>query len=513
MNSRARRRLRGSRLTAVVCGLAVAAGALVSASDVLAAPTPAAVQAVHAHLAYRCRFPAGPGPAGVTVTATLPSAALAGQPIELTGLRTTVTFPRSAVARLRKDGVTAVTARDVLTATVANNANAVTALWPGRVRKPVPVPATDRLHLTFSGTVPPVTAHKPGTLTLTASGLSLALALRRANAAQANQPVQTVTCTLTPGQDTKLATVAVTAAPARPGSGRHAKRPAPATGGGIPKGCGKRFIHGGIKNPLLGCAYLIGYADVHKLNEAALVGPAVNGTAPAALLNVDTYGTDTSLVHGTLHLFNCTAVKLDYHQQLEFPPARSTFLTFGFAPVTAVLHLAEATWPHPPKENPRCYKGVLGNFKPVHLTSPLISVFTDTNTNVQLGEPILNTGTTYLSIRVSRVAVNGVPLNVGPNCGVPGPVRAVLIGHGIDVPKAEGYTVVGGGPLTGTVTIPNFTHCGVGENLDPLLSASISGPANFQLMTQGVLCVPAQGHHGCPPKVPKPLRHVKKLKS
>ena len=120
----------------------------------------------------------------------------AGQPIELSGLRTIVTFPRSAVARLRRLGATAVTARDVLTATVADNANAVTALWPGQARKPVPVPATDRLRLTFSGKVPPVRAGKPGTVTFTASGLSLALALRRANAAQANQAVQTVTCTL-----------------------------------------------------------------------------------------------------------------------------------------------------------------------------------------------------------------------------------------------------------------------------------------------------------------------------
>jgi hypothetical protein len=508
------RRLRGSRLTALVAALVLAAGALVSASDVLAAPAPAGPQAVHAHLAYRCRFPGGPGPAGVTLAGTLPATVPAGQPIQISGLHTTVTFPRSAVARLRKLGATSVTAHDVLTAAVADNANAVTALWPGQARKPVPVPTTDRLHLTFSGPATPVRASKPGTVTFTASGLSLALALRNARATQANQPVQTATCTLVPGQDTKLGTVAVTPAPARlsrPGGGRHAKGRAPLSAG-IPKGCGKRFIHGGIKNPLLGCAYLIGYADVHKLKEAALIGPAVNGSAPAALLNVDTYGTDTSKVHGTLQLFNCTAAKLDYHQRLEFPPARTTFLTFGFAPVSAILHLAEVKWPHKPVENPRCYKGLLGNSKPVHLTSPLVSVFTDTNTNVNKGEPVLNTGTTYLSIRVTQVAINGVPLNVGSNCGVPGPVRAVLVGRGIDVPRPEGYTLAGGGPLTGSVTIPNFTHCGVGENLDPLLSAAISGPANFQLITQGVLCVPAEGHHGCPPRAPKPLRHIKKLK-
>jgi hypothetical protein len=70
-----------------------------------------------------------------------------------------------------------------------------------------------------------------------------------------------------------------------------------------------------------------------------------------------------------------------------------------------------------------------------------------------------------------------------------------------------GYTLPTGGPLTGEVTIPSFVNCGVGENLDPLLNASIAGPANFQLITQGTLCTP-QELTLCPPTIPKPLRHV-----
>jgi hypothetical protein len=328
-----------------------------------------------------------------------------------------------------------------------------------------------------------------------------------------------VACTLQPGQHAAFAAVPVIAAPepiaTTPGAkDRHHAKGLPGSPAGIPPGCGKRFIHGGLKMPLLGCAYLIGYADVKKLNGAALIGPDVNGTVPAAQLNVDTYDSNLSKVHGTLHAFNCTAARLDYHGQLAFPPARSTFLGFGFAPVSAIMQLTETKWPQEPVENPRCYQGLQGNRKPVKLTSPLVSVFTDINTDVNKGEPILNTGTTYLSIHVSQVTVNGVPLPVGPDCGVSKPVRAVLIGRGILVPKPRGYTVAGGGPLTGNVTIPEFTHCGVGENLDPLLTASISGPANFQLITQGKLCTPKQPTvpPNCPPNVPKPLRHVKPLK-
>jgi hypothetical protein len=54
--------------------------------------------------------------------------------------------------------------------------------------------------------------------------------------------------------------------------------------------------------------------------------------------------------------------------------------------------------------------------------------------------------------------------------------------------RSPDYTVNTGGPLTGTTTIPPFSGCGVGEDLDPLLNASISGPDNFMKLTQGVPC-------------------------
>ena len=521
---RSRAGLRGFRMTAVVCGLAIAAGALVTASGVLADARPSGPQAVHAQLAYRCRFPAGPRLVSVTVAGTFPSTAVAGQPIKVSGLRTTMAFPPPVTAGLRKLGAARVTGRDVLGVGEADNAQtgtakAVTALWPGRVRKPVPVPASGRLHLTFSGPVPPMTVRAPGTVTFTAGALNVALTIGTARGLTSTP----VTCTLTSVQRAVLTAVQVTAATTRPGhtgAARHAKGPAISTGG-LPPGCGKKFIHGGTSEPVLGCAYLIGYADVQKLNGAALVGPAANGAAPGALLNVDTYGGDFGCVptapsfaacakiHGTVHAYNCTAARLDFDKQLSFPPAEATFLGFNFVPVTAIMQLSETTWPssNPPVEDPRCYKG-FNTDKPVQLKSPLVSVFSDIDTDISLGEPILSVGTTYLAIHVSQVAVNGVPLNVGADCGTTQPVHAVLTGHGINLPAPSGYTLAGGGPLTGTVTIPPFEHCGVGENLDPLFTASISGPANFQLITQGVLCTPQQGATGCPPVVPKPLRHV-----
>jgi hypothetical protein len=105
------------------------------------------------------------------------------------------------------------------------------------------------------------------------------------------------------------------------------------------------------------------------------------------------------------------------------------------------------------------------------------------------------------------VTVNGVPLRVGAGCRTVRPVRLVLIGKGDNTIPPRGYTVSTGGPLSGMLTIPPFTGCGVSENLDPLLTGSISGSGNFVKLTQGKLCGPSQpSNWTCPPPVPKPLR-------
>jgi hypothetical protein len=517
------RQVRRSRAAAL--GSALVAAALVSTSGLVAdASSTATPQQVHAHLAYSCRLPSGAHQVvGVTVAGTFPSGAIAGLPVKVTGLRTTVVLPPRAAAGLRRLGVTRVTGRSVLSAAVADDATAVTALWPGQVRKPAPIPTRAPVHLTFSGAVAPVTPSAPGMLTFTAAGL--ALSVRQAASTALNLASADLTCALSPGQNARLAAVPVAAAathPSRPGGRPHAKGPATSGGGGVPPGCGKKLIHGGTANPVLGCAYLVGYADVQKLKGSALVGPGPNGTPGGAQLNVDTYQANIGCIppaksiaecakqHGTIYTFDCSVGQLDYHNLRQFPPVTATFLNFGFVPVTAELQLSETTWPsdNPPTENRKCYDS-FNKYPPVPLTSPVVSVFT-----IAEGAPpftILNVGTTYLAIHISNISVNGVPLDPGPNCGIDQPMKTVLTGRGRNTSTGPvGYTISSGGPLTGTVTIPEFEHCGVGEDINPLLDASISGPANFQLITQGVLCTPHTSPPvGCPPNVPKPRRHAK----
>jgi hypothetical protein len=521
---------RGTNWAAAVGGLvvtAVLAGSGVVANAAETGPQP---RAVGVHLAYSCRFPSGPRQVGVAVAATLPVSAASGKPIQPTGLDTTVTLPHAALADLTQGGAAQVTGSDMLGTAVGSGAGtSATVRWLGQMVRPVPIPATGGLWLPMHGRAPPVTASAPGPVTFTAAGLALSLTPGKPGTAAGTSATVQVACTLNPGQRATLGTVPVIGpvsspapSPSHTSAVRRAKGAptADSTVSGIPPGCAKRLIKGGTPSPTLGCAFLIGYADVSKLRGAALVGRGPNGTPPAAFLHADTYATDVGCVpaeptlakcfssHGALHVYFCTAAQLDFHRQLSFPPAQATFLAFGFTPVTAVVQLSETAWPsnHPPVEDPRCYQGFSPS-KPVSLHSPLISVFSNTNNSVA-SQPVVSIGTTYLLIHVSQVAVNGVPLDVGQHCGTAQPMRAVLTGRGTNSP-VSGYTLALGGPLTGEVTIPSFVNCGVGENLDPLLTASISGPANFQLITQGTLCTPQQvGQPGCPPTIPKPLRHV-----
>jgi len=62
------------------------------------------------------------------------------------------------------------------------------------------------------------------------------------------------------------------------------------------------------------------------------------------------------------------------------------------------------------------------------------------------------------------------------------------------------------------VNIPPFHDCGVGENLDPIFNAAISGPRNFNLLTQGAVCF-VEGGGVCDPgtglpEIPTPIRKV-----
>jgi len=519
-----------ARITALVAVLAAGGLAAGSAS---ASGTRSALAPPGVSLPYLCHFPAGPRSVPVAVTASVPAAGKPGQPIQPTAVGLTMALPPavvSALARLRYDTVSAATR---LTVSASEGPSGTSVVWPGATKRPVPRPAHGGMTLTTQGTAPPLTASSPGEVILDAAALSVTFTAGQASAAApgptqspapargtpargapaagppatgppaagppaggpqtsapapsaTTSPATQVNCTLAAGQHATLADVVVA-------GGRTVRAPqlsANAKSSPCPK-----LPEGGLKlnprfpppppppgstvgsAPAPGCAYTTGYADARKLNGAALIQPGLTG--------VDLFVRTVLNENRKVNYFEAdNAAELNYHGRREFPPSTATFLTFGFVPTTATIQLIE--------------HGVINIFA----IGPALP------SNCKPHQPCdtVATVSSRLSVRIvpGSVKVNGAPLAVGSHCETP-PFDAILRGTSASKPP---YNVVTGGPLSGMVDIPKFSNCGVGENLDPIFNAAISGSRNFNLLTQGPVCFLVGGGGTCPPPKPKPLHSV-----
>ncbi|MFF3608961.1 DUF6801 domain-containing protein [Streptomyces sp. NPDC002463] len=502
---------------------------------------------VDAALPYVCTLPSGPQPATVRITAAFPDRAAPGEEIRPTDVTTTVELP--APADLTASLGPTVRAETRLTVGVAQNEQRAQATWSGTAQS-LDVPADGPLVLTTTGDVPTLTTGTTGDLTLSAEGLALDLAPGTAEATPTVPASLSVNCVpgRPPEDRTPFATVPVGAdtgsgepgtppaspsAPSAPSSSAPSSvpsspagrtvpmRPGTADGRGLaPKGprTGQRGDKGLTvtdentpgtpaarptappcvtekPTPLSLSAYITGYSNVRKLNGANVI------PVSCVLIEQGEPQFDPR-PDGSFHLLTPSTGNLSYQGRKQTPPFKATFLTFGFAPATATM--------------------VLEQTGPLTVDSDVLLAFPD------------NISETYvrarLVLRVLDVRVNGTRLDVGPSCRTeksltspePDPAKhpgdhLVLLGKGqlINGTDATGYVLTGGGPLTGEVTIPAFKGCGAGgENLDRLLTASISGPGNYIKQIQGQTCavgveVPTEGQ--CtedhqPYVVPKPER-------
>jgi len=485
--------------TAAVAAALLLSGALAAAVTVAAHASSgtSTSSTVRVSLGYACSFPSGtqqvPTSMAVTIRATFPKTATAGRRIQPTGVQITVRLPAQAVAVLRTSGATAVTSTAILT---VDTSQRTTTSWQGQAPAAQPLPETGSLAIAAPGNAAPVTAASRGIVTFSAGDLALSLNLDGAasgspSPSSGNPSPSSVSpspgsgspggsgspspsssglavaCTPASHRGTAIDAIPVASGSPKP----HRSSPPARQKAKLPKGCAHIKVHG---SGIAVCGYITGYSDVTKLYGAALLQP--KRPARPALINIDL---------GYRHVFKpgrlieYSTGELYYQGHRELPPVRATFLAFGFVPVTATLMVTELT-----PINIRSVSGITG-----------------------LPFPITVYGTTRVKIRISDVDVNGVPLAIGPSCRPVASPQLTLVGHGDNTIPPKGYTLPTGGPLTGRLTIPAFTNCGVTENLDPLLTGSISGPGNYVLMTQGKLCGPAQPQNWtCPPPVPQPIR-------
>jgi len=470
----------GSRRRSALSGaIVLVAGVLAGTAGIALGVSAPATTKVSAHFAYLCSFPAGEHAVGVDVAATFPATTVVGRPVKPTGVRISALLPKQAVFELAQIGATSLSASATLSiaetgVSQAKAAHAVTAQWYTQARPAVPLKQGAGARLAWPGTAPASIAAGHTAITFTAAALVLLLRPTKADGTATTPATLRVACALARSSNGRLAAIRVAgASPSARASGAPPAKARSVQTAKFPKGCGKIKVVGtGVAT----CAYLTGFSDVAKLFGAAALAP--KRPAKPGLVNVD-FATRHKFTNHNQDLVEYSTAELYYKGLRELPPVTATFLAFRFVPVTATILLTELT--------------------PIQIVS--------TSGITSLPYPILVRASSKISIRISSVKVNGVQLKVGGQCRTVKPVRLVLVGRGENTIPPKGYTLSTGGPLAGTLTIPPFTGCGVTENLDPLLTGSISGPGNFVKLTQGKLCGPsAPANWTCPPPVPPPQR-------
>lgn len=222
------------------------------------------------------------------------------------------------------------------------------------------------------------------------------------------------------------------------------------------------------------CGYLTGLSNVTKLNGASVLNPL---TAPEPAI------TDIAAVASVFSFSDPDNpyVELDSVATFDIPPAGTAFLTYGFMPTTATMHLTTR-----------------GGRMTVISTGTI-------------GQVIVNEIHGENDLQLTDVRLNGTPLDVGPDCRTEAPLDIDLLGidrSNLDGPTPHDYKIQTGGPLfQDDLYIPPFHGCRSpsGENLDALFTSSISGHGNSLNLMQGPLCIPEADTTWCLPAIPYPV--------
>jgi hypothetical protein len=118
-----------------------------------------------------------------------------------------------------------------------------------------------------------------------------------------------------------------------------------------------------------------------------------------------------------------------------------------------------------------------GSFKelgliPVTATTEMIQDGTATGTVNFTTNAVTTTATD--TIKLTSLKVAGLPIPVGPSCETSPATIAVS--------SQAGFSVLNGGTLSGTYTIPRFAHCGLATLL---INLTLPGPGNTISLTLG----------------------------
>jgi hypothetical protein len=168
---------------------------------------------------------------------------------------------------------------------------------------------------------------------------------------------------------------------------------------------------------------------------------ALSATYPInGVSHINSTDSDLPLGPGSLH----ATVDLDsgaLTASVSLPPATGSFEELGVIPVTATVELTEA-------------EPTTGSL--------------DINTGAMQG-------TSHMNLRLTRLTIAGLPAPVGSRCQTVRPAE-------IPLASQPGFSVLRGGEVSGTYTIPPFEHCLLNTGL---INLTIPGPGNTLTLTLG----------------------------
>lgn len=127
--------------------------------------------------------------------------------------------------------------------------------------------------------------------------------------------------------------------------------------------------------------------------------------------------------------------------KLNLPPATGSFKELGIVPVTATVALLQ--------------------------NGP-------TTGNIDLNTGAVTT-TSNVTLQITSLSVAGLPVPVGSSCESSTPASIMLTSQ-------PGFSIIKGGTVSGTYTIPPFAGCGL---VTPVLNLTIAGPGNTISLTLG----------------------------
>ncbi|WP_245589623.1 DUF6801 domain-containing protein [Amycolatopsis balhimycina] len=411
--------------------LSAANGALTGVGS--AAPGPAVPPDTQAStsVSVHCPFadPLGPRALTVETTATLPAQAKAGTSATIGAYAVKLSLPREVALSFLPAGATTGALRGTVQLDLAVHQDDRSDKVPvSLVVAPTPLPETGDVVLTATGTVPEIAINTIGAVTFDVTAPTLTLeAVPASDAPPATTAPPKVACTLDEGQQATLGKIMVLPK-VTPGT----EQKQPAALGGM-KTMDEEPPPNVYTQPL-GLVSVISNSTVKKLGATVVSTPSfiVNG-----FINVNVDTADAWITGAT-----------------AFSPVTVSFLGFGFVPVSATVEFLPVDYQ---------------NSRMIAVTGAL---YTDEVTQLASMR-----ATVQVKARMSHAEINGVPLDLGPDCVTKDPVQLKVSGpYDPFEPGGRGHVDT---REAGGFTLPGFSGCSTGgQDLNPLLEGMSSGPGN-----------------------------------